>query len=147
MEQIYYNRKEAQKEYLTHNIPFDFVILIILVLIYFHDTDNTSWLLFSIVCVLYFFGRDIHTSFHICMYSLCTLTDSLFIFEYEGKALQWSTMKSLTVNLQMKTIAIMKRDASDAVTFVDIKWIEHENDLYENLKKICENRSISFTIT
>jgi hypothetical protein len=81
------------------------------------------------------------------MYSLCTLTDSLFIFEYEGKALQWSTMKSLTVNLQMKTIAIMKRDASDAVTFVDIKWIEHENDLYENLKKICENRSISFTIT
>ena len=147
MDRAYHNTKEAQKEYLIQKIPHDVAIMIILVALYFHATDALSWLLFSLVCIAYFFGRDIYTSFYIIIYPFCTLTDYLFTYEYGREALPWTALKSVTVHSQTKVITFMKRDASDKRTSVTLKWIEHESTLYQDLKKQCKRHSMSFTMT
>lgn len=158
----YWSTVTSKKEYLLRYSKAEGAALIVYIavisFILYKAHDNLLLLLIIVGGALWFIHGEITRAQKITSSPICRLTDEFFALDYDHKIVPWEKVnrviwrptKHETVvfyRIRPKTKYTILSIMHERPVFIRGKWMEDEDSFVENLKAVCDERSIPFFVS
>ncbi len=153
----YWNVSDAWKNRTVHSVPYVIPYLVVAYIIYLVDPEDIEFALIIVALGIGFVLREVESSRRIVSYPVCTFTDESVTFNCGRESLPWSMITRVVwhqekrkVEIHYSTLPVPKyrtiNQRGHSVS-IDRRWMKDEEIFFNDLKAVCDERSIEFLVT